>query len=57
MTKEQEIILTYLEESFSGAQMFGDEETKLRLSRAICAFKGNIEKEIFTKEIKEQIPF
>lgn len=57
MTKEQEDILNYLEESLSGAKMMGDNETMVRLSRAICAFKGNVNEDIFNSEFETKIPF
>lgn len=49
--KQQEEILEYLESSYSGAKMMGDEETMLRLSRAIVAFKADVHTDIFKDDI------
>lgn len=49
--KQQEEILNYLECSYSGAKMLGDEETMLRLSRAIVAFKADVYTDIFKDDI------
>ena len=49
--KQQEEILNYLECSYSGAKMLGDEETMLRLSRAIVAFKADVHTDIFKDDI------
>ena len=49
--KQQEEILNYLESSYSGAKMLGDEETMLRLSRAIVAFKTDVYTDIFKDDI------
>ena len=53
MSKEeqQKEILNYLEYSYSGAKMLGDEETMLRLSRAIVAFKADVYTDIFKDDI------
>ena len=39
MNNAEKGILTYLENSFSGAKMMGDEDCQVRLARAIAAFK------------------
>ena len=49
--KQQEEILNYLEYSYSGAKMLGDEETMLRISRAIVAFKADVYTDIFKDDI------
>ena len=49
--KQQEEILNYLESSYSGAKMLGDEETMLRISRAIVAFKVDVYTDIFKDDI------
>ena len=49
--KQQEEILNYLEYSYSGAKMLGDEETMLRLSRAIVAFKADVYTDILKDDI------
>lgn len=49
--KSQEEILEYLEYSYSGAKMLGDEETQLRLARAIIAFKADVYEDIFKDDI------
>lgn len=54
MTTDQEAILNYLETSYSGAKMKGDEETMLRIARAITAFKMDVGIDIFTEEAVEK---
>lgn len=49
--KQQEEILNYMESSYSGAKMLGDEETMLRISRAIVAFKADVYTDIFKDDI------
>lgn len=49
--QQQQIILDYLEKAYSGAKMMDDEETRLRLARAITAFKADIYKDIFKEDI------
>ena len=49
--KQQKEILNYLESSYSGAKMLGDEETMLRISRAIVAFKADVYTDIFKDDI------
>ena len=49
--KQQEEILNYLESSYSGAKMLGDEETMLRISRAVVAFKADVYTDIFKDDI------
>lgn len=51
MNKQEETILEYLENSYSGAKMNGAVETEIRIARAIAAFKadpGEDEKCVFT---------
>ena len=43
-------IVQYLEYSYSGAKMLHDEETCLRIARAIAAFKAPTDQDIFTQE-------
>lgn len=50
MTDQMKTIIEYLENSYSGAKMFHDEECMLRISRALAAFKADVETNIFTEE-------
>lgn len=43
-------ILEYLENCYTGARAMGDEDIQLRVSRAIGAFKADIDEDIFTPE-------
>ena len=54
MTTDQKAIHDYLETSYSGAKMMGDEETMLRIARAITAFKMDVEIDIFTEKALEK---
>lgn len=54
MNDEQKVILDYLETSYSGAKMMGDEETMLRIARAITAFKMDTDVDIFTESAVEK---
>ena len=48
MSKQEKKILEYLEQSYSGAKMMGDESCQVRLARAIAAFKSDPEESVFT---------
>lgn len=50
-------IMRYLEDAYTGARMFGDAETMIRISRALAAFGSDIqesENEIFTEEFLDE---
>ena len=59
MNDAEKKILEYLENSYSGAKMMGDETCKVRLARAMAAFKTDPEveaEEYFTERfIQENI--
>lgn len=55
MSKQENEILRYLEESYCGAKMMEDEEYMLRISRAIVAFKSDVTKDIFKEDVLEDI--
>lgn len=44
-------IIRFLEDSYTGANAYGDEETMLRLSRALIAFQADVHEDIFLPEI------
>ena len=46
-------IIEYLEDCYSGARTVDDEETQLRIARAIAAYEADLDMEIFTEEFKE----
>lgn len=53
--KNQETIIEYLENSYSGAKMMDDDETMLKIARAIVAFKADpYDNEIFTDKFIEK---
>lgn len=54
MNNEQKAILDYLETSYSGAKMMDDEETMLRIARAVSAFKMDTDVDIFTESAVEK---
>lgn len=47
--QKQEVI-EFLENTYTGAKMMGDEEVMLRASRALLAFKEDVHKDIFIEE-------
>lgn len=55
MSKQENEILRYLEDSYCGAKMMEDEECMLRISRAIAAFKSDVTKDIFKEDVVEDI--
>ncbi len=54
MNTKQKVILDYLDASYSGAKMMGDEETMLRIARAITAFKMDTDIDIFMEDAVEK---
>lgn len=46
---KQEVI-DFLESTYTGAKMMGDDEVMLRASRALLAFKADVHKDIFIEE-------
>lgn len=54
MNTQANEILRYLEESYTGAKACEDEETMLRISRAIIAFSAAVDCDIFRPEIIDQ---
>lgn len=53
--KQKKIIEDYLEFAYSGAKMMGDEELKLRISRALVAFNADVHKDIFVEDIVSEL--
>lgn len=53
--KQKKIIEDYLERAYSGAKMMHDEELKLRISRALVAFKADVYKDIFVEDIVSEL--
>ena len=49
--KQKEKVIKYLENTYMGAKMVGDEEIMERISRAIFAFKADLEVDIFKDDI------
>lgn len=47
-------IIRFLEDSYTGAKAYGNEETMLRLSRALIAFQADVHEDIFLPEIIEK---
>ena len=43
-------VIDFLENTYTGAKMMGDEEVMLRASRALLAFKADVHKDIFIEE-------
>ena len=54
-TKQFSLILTYLQQSLTGARMMGDDEMVTRLSRAIVALEADVEKDIFLDSVIEDL--
>lgn len=54
-SQPQKTILQFLEESYTGAKAYGDEETMLRISRAILAFQADVYQDIFLPEVVKNI--
>lgn len=54
-SQQQKAILDFLETSYTGAKAYGDEETMLRISRAILAFQADVYQDIFLPEVIENI--
>lgn len=48
---QQQAILDFLEASYTGAKAYDDEETMLRVSRAILAFQADVHQDIFLPEV------
>ena len=48
--KQKQEVLDFLENTYTGAKMMGDEEVMLRASRALLAFKADVHKDIFIEE-------
>lgn len=45
--KQKQEVIDFLENTYTGAKMMGDEEVMLRASRALLAFKADVHKDIF----------
>ena len=50
LSRPQQAILDFLEASYTGAKTCDDEETMLRVSRAILAFQADVHQDIFLSE-------
>ena len=48
--KQKQEVIDFLENTYTGAKMMGDEEVMLRASRALLAFKADVHKDIFIEE-------
>lgn len=48
--KQKHEVIDFLENTYTGAKMVGDEEVMLRVSRALLAFKADVHKDIFIEE-------
>lgn len=49
--KQKQEVIDFLENTYTGAKMMGDEEVMLRVaSRALLAFKADVHKDIFIEE-------
>lgn len=48
--KQKQEVIDFLENTYTGAKMKGDEEVMLRASRALLAFKADVHKDIFIEE-------
>lgn len=46
--------IRYLELSYSGAKMWNDTESMIRISRALVAIQANINEDIFKEEFVEK---
>ena len=44
--KQKQEVIDFLENTYTGAKMMGDEEVMLRASRALLAFKADVHKDI-----------
>lgn len=42
--KQKQEVIDFLENTYTGAKMLGDEEVMLRASRALLAFKADVHK-------------
>lgn len=45
--KQKQEVIDFLESTYTGAKMMGDDEVMLRASRALLAFKADVHKDIF----------
>lgn len=54
--KQKEKVIEYLENTYMGAKMVGDEEVMLRTSRALLAFKADVYKDIFIEDAVLDFP-
>lgn len=52
--KNKELILDFLEKSYSGAKMMDDIEIQIRVGRAIEAFRADVEDDIFKEGFIER---
>lgn len=48
--KQKQEVIDFLENTYAGAKMMGDEEVMLRASRALLAFKADVHKDIHRGE-------
>ena len=48
--KQKQEVIDFLESTYTGAKMMGDDEVMLRASRALLAFKAGVHKDIFIEE-------
>lgn len=48
--KQKHEVIDFLENTYTGAKMVGDEEVMLRAYRALLAFKADVHKDIFIEE-------
>lgn len=48
--KQKHEVIDFLENTYTGAKMMGDEEVMIRASRALLAFKADVHKDIFIEE-------
>lgn len=48
--KQKQEVIEFLESTYTGAKMMGDDEVMLRASRALLAFKVDVHKDIFIEE-------
>jgi len=55
MTEKQNAILEYLETSLTGAKILDDEDSMLRIFRAIVAFKSSTDEDIFVDGVIEKV--
>lgn len=45
--KQKQEVIDFLENTYTGAKMVGDDEVELRASRVLLAFKADVHKDIF----------